>query len=306
MSLFSNSGKSNIYLIFVILAILTSLITKLTVKYEKDIVFRVIPEGQDDEKVIYKKSHDSLILRVKGYGFSLARYYLESPELRISLKKLKEINNTFIWSQSENFNQTKQSFDSSLELLSISEDSILFYFDKFTSAKIPIKPKININYLVGYDSFYSPVLSIDSVNILGPSEVIAKIKHASTIPITLNDVKSDISIELFLENKGLDLIYETKKTLYNQRVNQYTEEMINIPVNVLSSGLYNFNYYPKNLSVKYIVSIEDYNKITPMDFRIDCIFDKNQSFLVPKITKKPEFIKNAKLSSSKIQLIILK
>ena len=51
MSLFSNSGKSNIYLIFVILAILTSLITKLTVKYEKDIVFRVIPEGQDDEKV---------------------------------------------------------------------------------------------------------------------------------------------------------------------------------------------------------------------------------------------------------------
>ena len=306
MSLFSNSGKSNIYLIFVILAILTSLFTKLTVKYEKDIVFRVIPEGQDDEKVIYKKSHDSLILRVKGYGFSLARYYLESPELRISLKKLKEINNTFIWSQSENFNQTKQSFDSSLELLSISEDSILFYFDKFTSAKIPIKPKININYLVGYDSFYSPVLSIDSVNILGPSEVIAKIKHASTIPITLNDVKSDISIELFLENKGLDLIYETKKTLYNQKVNQYTEEMINIPVNVLSSGLYNFNYYPKNLSVKYIVSIEDYNKITPMDFRIDCIFDKNQSFLVPKITKKPEFIKNAKLSSSKIQLIILK
>ena len=90
MSLFSNTGKSNIYLIFVILAILTSLITKLTAKYEKDIVFRVIVEDHEDEKFIYKKSHDSLMLRVRGYGFNLAKYYLESPELRISIKKLKE------------------------------------------------------------------------------------------------------------------------------------------------------------------------------------------------------------------------
>ena len=77
-------------------------------------------------------------------------------------------------------------------------------------------------------------------------------------------------------------------------------------MNVLSNGMYNFNYYPKELSVKYIVSIEDYNKINSTDFRIDCVFNKNQSFLVPEITKKPDFVKNAKLSSSKIQLIIIK
>tara|TARA_B100001287_G_scaffold275941_1_gene285114 strand:- start:4336 stop:5256 length:921 start_codon:yes stop_codon:yes gene_type:complete len=306
MSLFSNTGKSNIYLIFVILAILTSLITKLTAKYEKDIVFRVIVEDHEDEKFIYKKSHDSLMLRVRGYGFNLAKYYLESPELRISVKKLKEVNNTFIWSQSENFNETKQSFDPSIELKSISEDSILFYFDKFISAKIPIKPNININYVVGYDSFYSPVLSVDSVNVLGPNEVIEKIKYINTEPITLDDVKSDISIELSLENKDSDIFYEIEKTSYDLKVNQYTEETIDIPVNVLSNGMYNFNYYPKELSVKYIVSIEDYNKINSTDFRIDCVFDKNQSFLVPEITKKPDFVKNAKLSSSKIQLIIIK
>ena len=306
MSLFSNTGKSNIYLIFVILAILTSLITKLTAKYEKDIVFRVIVEDHEDEKFIYKKSHDSLMLRVRGYGFNLAKYYLESPELRISIKKLKEVNNTFIWSQSENFNETKQSFDPSIELKSISEDSILFYFDKFISAKIPIKPNININYVVGYDSFYSPVLSVDSVNVLGPNEVIEKIKYINTEPITLDDVKSDISIELSLENKDSNIFYEIEKTSYDLKVNQYTEETIDIPVNVLSNGMYNFNYYPKELSVKYIVSIEDYNKINSTDFRIDCVFNKNQSFLVPEITKKPDFVKNAKLSSSKIQLIIIK
>ncbi len=306
MSLFSNTGKSNIYLIFVILAILTSLITKLTAKYEKDIVFRVIVEDHEDEKFIYKKSHDSLMLRVRGYGFNLAKYYLESPELRISIKKLKEVNNTFIWSQSENFNETKQSFDPSIELKSISEDSILFYFDKFISAKIPIKPNININYVVGYDSFYSPVLSVDSVNVLGPNEVIEKIKYINTEPITLDDVKSDISIQLSLENKDSNIFYEIEKTSYDLKVNQYTEETIDIPVNVLSNGMYNFNYYPKELSVKYIVSIEDYNKINSTDFRIDCVFNKNQSFLVPEITKKPDFVKNAKLSSSKIQLIIIK
>ena len=48
-----------------------------------------------------------------------------------------------------------------------------------------------------------------------------------------------------------------------------------------------------------------YKKTTPIDFRIECIFDKNESTLTPKLVKKPDFIKNSKLSSNQVQLIIL-
>ena len=42
-----------------------------------------------------------------------------------------------------------------------------------------------------------------------------------------------------------------------------------------------------------------------MDFRIECIFDKNKSTLKPRLTKKPDFIKKSRLSSNQVQLIIL-
>ena len=51
--------------------------------------------------------------------------------------------------------------------------------------------------------------------------------------------------------------------------------------------------------------IDDYKKITPIDFRIECELDKNQSTLIPFLTKKPDFVKNVRLSSNQIQVIIL-
>ena len=66
-----------------------------------------------------------------------------------------------------------------------------------------------------------------------------------------------------------------------------------------------YNFYPKELSVKYFISLENYKKINPIDFRIECIFDSSESTLIPKLTKKPDFIKNSRLSSNQVQLIIL-
>ena len=92
---------------------------------------------------------------------------------------------------------------------------------------------------------------------------------------------------------------------YKLEVDQYTEETVTVPVNILSNENIKYNYYPKELSVKYFISIDDYKKITPIDFRIECKLDKNQSTLIPFLTKKPDFVKNVRLSSNQIQVIIL-
>ena len=133
MKVFSSQGKFNVFIIFLILAISSSLVGKLTSTYDKDILFKLVLTDLPKDKVVYDKSHDSVMLKVRGYGFNLAKYYFETPSLNISVKKLKESNNTFLWNQKDNFNDTKLSFDSSIELLNISEDSLLFYYDQYIS-----------------------------------------------------------------------------------------------------------------------------------------------------------------------------
>jgi len=306
MKIYSSQGKFNVFLIFLILAISTSLVSKLTSTYDKNIVFKLTITDIPEDKVIYKKSHDSVELKVRGFGFSLAKYYFKTPELKISAKKLKELNNSFLWEQKQDFIDTKLNFDSSIELLTIFEDSIILYFDQYISEKKFIKTNISINYESGFDSFKTPLITNDSVTILGPKDIIRKIDYVDTEFVKLNNVNSDIQINLSLLKPAFDdLSIDLSMIEYKLEVDQYTEEIVTVPVNILSNENIKYNYYPKELSVKYFISIDDYKKTTPIDFRIECLLDKNQSTLIAYLTKKPDFIKNARLSSNQIQLIIL-
>ena len=306
MKVFSSQGKFNVFIIFLILAISSSLVGKLTSTYDKDILFKLVLTDLPKDKVIYDKSHDSVMLMVRGYGFILAKYYFETPNLNISVKKLKESNYTFLWNQKDNFNDTKLSFDSSIELLNISEDSLFFYYDQYISQDKKIKPNVLIDYKSGYDSFKSFSITNDSVTILGPKDILNKIDYIDSELVRLNNVDSDIKIDLNLLMPPYDnLKFDFSSVVYELEVDQYTEEIIAVPVTILGNTDIKYNFFPKELSVKYFISVENYKKTSPIDFRIECIFDKNESTLVPKLTKKPDFIKKSRLSSNQVQLIIL-
>lgn len=306
MKKFIQSGKFNVFALFLILAILTSLIAKLTSTYDKDITFKLVVVDQPKNKLIFDKSHDSIVIKLRGFGFNLLKYYLNPPEFKISVKKLKEQNNSFIWNQNDNFKETRLNFDTSVELLTISEDSIFLYYDEFASQTKIIKPNVTINYMPGFINFFSSTLSADSIEVLGPKDILNKIKFIETEELILNNINSDIVANLKLIKPEFDNITIIEKEVeYKMNVDQYTEEVINVPVNILSNTSSVYNYYPKEISIKYFISINDYKKTTPLDFRVDCDFNKDKEFLIPKLTKKPNYIKNPRLSTNQIQLIIL-
>ena len=198
------------------------------------------------------------------------------------------------------------SFDSSIELLNISEDSLFFYYDQYISQNKKIKPNVSIDYKSGYDSFKSFSIRNDSVTILGPKDILDKIDYIDSELVRLNNIDSDIKIDLNLLMPSYEnLKFDFGSVVYELEVDQYTEEIISVPVTILGNTDIKYNFFPKELSVKYFISVENYKKTSPMDFRIECIFDKNKSTLIPKLVKKPDFIKNSRLSSNQVQLIIL-
>ena len=214
-----------------------------------------------------------------------------------------------MWNQKENFSDTKLNFGSSIELLSISEDSILFFFDQYVSKKIPVKENVTVNFESGYENFKIPVLNPDSVVVTGPKELLSDLKYLVTDSVNFEKIDSDIKFNLNLINPDLDnLIFSDNSLEYLLEVDQYTEETIKVPVNVLfNSDNSKFNYYPKELSIKYNISINDYVEVNPMDFKIECVYDSNSPNNISKaeISKKPSFVKNVRLNTDQIQIIIL-
>lgn len=309
VKLFSNKDKLNIFLIFLILASATSIISKLTSIYEKDISFMLTVNNQYENKIIYNQSKDTVMLRLRGYGFNLMKYYFKTPELIIHTNKLKESKNMFFWTNEYNFNDIKLNFDSSVQLLSINQDSILFYYDRYMSKMQPIKSNVKIKYSPGFNSFSDYKITPDSILVIGPTESLKKIKFIETELVELENINSDVSVKVGLKGfKSKDIFLDKDNVDYLLKVEKYTEESVKIPVNILNKEKkIKFNYYPKELLIKYFISVDNYKKLDVNDFRVDCVYEKDdlKDFLIAEITKKPSFIKNVRLDTDKIQIIIV-
>jgi hypothetical protein len=307
MKLDFNSGKTNVFLVFLGLAIITSFTSKLVSTYEKNIDFTVLLSDLPNDKVLTNQSSEKISLKLKGYGFNFARYYFKNPELKFPIDEMKTNKYNFIWTKENNLFSLER-FVRPMTLLSISEDSLVFYFDKYTTKSIPVKGFTEIKYAAGYGNFGSLKLTPDSVKVIGPSNTIQKISSIETELISIENVKYDLKGKINLKLDGLEnTIIENTEVDYFLNVDQYTEQTVDVNINVISNlNKLSFNYFPKTVKVKFLVSVDNYIKINPIDFKIECYVNdilKNDYPLV--VVKKPEMIKNISLSTEKIQLIML-
>ena len=307
MKLDFSSGKTNVFLVFLGLAIITSFTSKLVSTYEKNIDFTVLLSDLPNDKVLTNQSSEKISLKLKGYGFNFARYYFKNPELKFPIDEMKINKSSFIWTKENNLFSLER-FVRPMTLLSISEDSLVFYFDKYTTKSIPVKGFTEIKYAAGYGNFGSLKLTPDSVKVIGPSNTIQKINSIETELISIENVKYDLKGKINLNLDGLEnTIIENTEVDYFLNVDQYTEQTVDVNINVVSNlNKLSFNYFPKTVKVKFLVSVDNYIKINPIDFKIECYVNdilKNDYPLV--VVKKPEMIKNISLSTEKIELIIL-
>ena len=105
--------KFNVFIFFALLALTYSFLSKLTTNYTKVIVFAVKPVDIPSNQVVLDQSIDSMRIELNGYGYNLAKYYMEDPIIEISLNDLKKSKSKYQWSKQRNFSVLESKFDGS-------------------------------------------------------------------------------------------------------------------------------------------------------------------------------------------------
>ena len=131
--------KFNVFIFFALLALTYSFLSKLTTNYTKVIVFAVKPVDIPSNQVVLDQSIDSMRVELNGYGYNLAKYYMEDPIIEISLNDLKKSKSKYQWSKQRNFSVLESKFDGSVTLISTSVDEIDFIIEEYESKKVPVK-----------------------------------------------------------------------------------------------------------------------------------------------------------------------
>ncbi|RAJ17123.1 CdaR family protein [Olleya aquimaris] len=304
------SKKLNMFLLFLILAFSILILTKLSKTYTATIAFKVHAKHVNDTHVIVNSNATNLNITLETFGFKWVKYAFKRPELDISLKnEISKQDSTIVWSASKDFSTINNQFDKDVKIISIQPETLVFKFDINAVKYVPIKLDANIQYAQGYNTLDEVKTNPDSIKLIGPSSVLNQIKHIQTQKISLESVKNNINQNLLLKLDSLNRTVKTDLDRVNLsiKVSKFSEDIVSLPIEIINipNGK-SINYFPKQVSLSYTTSLENYKNITNQDFKVVCNFEEaiDNSYLTPYIVKQPKDVKNARLLQQKIEFII--
>lgn len=305
------SKKVNILIAFSLLALLFSLLTKLSKDYTRTISFNVDMLNVPEEQIILKDSLHKINVTLTTYGFNLLKYYFVDPTLQVDFSKLKKKSNYYLWTKNNEFQNIANQFNASTKINGISPDSIKFNYDTYFVKSVPLILNKEVTFASGFDIDGSYQLQPDSIKVIGAKSVIDTISNIETMTFSLKDVNSDInsSIQLKISKGNSDIKYSEDKVTVKGTIKKFTEGSFLVPVSVINlPENVNIKYFPKEIEVIFYTSLDYYKTISENNFRIECDFSQvtdDNSKLIPKIKKQPDSVRNVRLGTKSIEFIIL-
>ena len=304
--------KINIFLLFLILSFIILIFTKLSKTYANTIAFKIKRVNVPEERVVLNTSDSTLNMTLSTHGFKWLSYYFNRPEIIIDFSKdVIESGSKYIWTRNNARLFNTSTFTNQVKIIAVYPDTLFFTFDVNSIRKIPVELRQNISFSPGYDSFSGFLISPDSIKVIGPEHVIDTISAIETEMVSLKDVKSniDITVKLDLPKSLKEVRYTNSDVNLNAEVERFTEGNLKIPITVINTpDDLKLNYFPKEVTISFYTSLNQFNLVKPNDFRVICDYSKlnsEGSFFIPEIVKTSEHVKSVKINNQRVEIIIL-
>lgn len=310
------SKKLNVFGFFLLLSFLFFVITKLSKTYIETIPFYVSYKNVPDQHSIVSARDSVVQVRVKAFGFKLVSHNFFKHKLVVDFdtdKSITKFGKNYYWSTKKGWNMVNSQLGSTIEILSIQPDSLIFPYEIMTVKTVPVKLDSEISFASGYDIRDSLKLEPDSVKVIGPKNVIEKITSVKTEEIKLKEVNNSINqiLGLTVDKSLKNVKLNRNSTTVTAIVEKFTEGTFEVPVSIINlPANLKINYFPKTIPVSYYVSLENFKKVKALDFRVICDYDEvkniDKYFFSPQLVEIPKAVKSAKLKQSKVEFIIIK
>lgn len=302
--------RLNVFVLFLFLSFLISLLVKLNNTYTQTLSFELKPIQLPSNELLVSKGPKAINITISGRGFELLKHYIELPVIEVDFSRLRKNNSQYIWTERSQLDKIINHFDAEISVKSITPDTVVFPFDKQFVKKVPVKVLVNPSFAFGFDLVGSFQSQPDSITLIGPESVLKSIASVPTKAITLNEINTSIEMPVALNlPSGSAQLQASHNTIsVVAKVAKFTEGTVNIPVTITNvpEDLI-INFFPKEISVVFYSSLEAYKSISESDFTVACDFNllnADNKYLNPILVKQPLTIKSAKLQMTQLEYII--
>ena len=309
----SNKRIPKVFIGFLFISALFWVIITFSKTYKATLSFPIKYTNLSQDKLLQDNPNESIQLNIKSTGFKILRAHLFNKKIAIDISNVRRKNSSFYVLLSKQKLAIEKQLFSETELLSFPKDTIFLNIGQLSSKKVKLVPNVNLQYHIGYDLVDSLKVVPDSILISGPNNLIDTISKLNLASLDLKDVKEDINKELqIIVPKTLDKIkLNTTKANLTGDVEKFTEGTLNVRFNIVNKPKdVVVNTLTETVQVSYIVALSKFDEIDENSFTVECNYNlsskRELTYLIPKITQKPGFVKSVKLNPQKIDFLIVK
>lgn len=308
--------KILIYLVFVGISTTFWFLNKLGNEFNTTIHYPIKYTGIPENKILLPDSPTKLELQVSALGYNLIRYkfrltpfpininlsdYSKQQEIPESVREII-IHTRFIKSE------ISEQLGKDINILDILPDTLRCKFANIISKKIPIAANADLQFdaqcMLNGEIKFSP----DSVMVSGSEQIIDTLKYIYTKKLKFKKLNKNIERNVSLA-KIKNLSITKKRVIIKIPVSKFTETTLQIPIQAtkVPDSLVLITF-PQKAEVKYMVSLNDCDKISKQDFVLEVDYLDIKKLLGNKLTVKLSYksdkVKNVSFTPQFVEYII--
>lgn len=310
-----------IYLFFVLLASVFWFFRALNETYKADISYPVRYINFPKDKVVVGRIPERLTLTVEAVGYTILKHRMR-PRLRLNFDlahlKLNKIgkDSSYILTQVAipELSKSLNNIQDNLKILDVKPDTIFFHFTEMISKKVNVVPDIpdRPSLLAKQYMLNGPVMiRPDSITISGPGIILDTISRVLTVNPKISFLTD--SFQRKLKIKKTDQVnYSSNEVELIIPVDKYTESSFsNIPIKVVNMpDTLNIKMFPPSVRVTYLVTLSNFEKVTPGIFKAYVDFNESKagtrSKLKVKLEPLPDYVHSPAAYPSSVEYLIEK
>lgn len=308
----TKKGKPKMFLLFLFVTTFIWFISKFSREFTSNLEAEIHYVNAPLGVIVSENNYDLVTFDFTTSGFYFLYYKINKPIIAIDLLKYtKEGISSFIISNSELKRIITSQLKNDILVNNVSLEKMEVFLDKLKTKKVKVSLLENIVFKNGFNSIGQYKISPDSILISGPTQYLDTLTEIKTELLELANVNENIAAIVNLNKSNDTSISFSQETVkLDIFVKEFTQKSLLVPVvvNNLPSNL-SIRLVPENVTIRFDVTMEDYNKITAIDFLLMCDFDKKndqENFMIPHLMKQPKSIINLEIQENKINYLIFK
>ena len=301
--------EARIFLFFVFISFGFWILQTLQQEFEITTPIKINYKDLPDGYILTGNSTEKLLVTVQDKGAVLLNYIFSNKfapiELNLSEGKKEGVIG---FGKSELESIVSKQLITTTNLIKIAPDTITVRYDKLGQKKVPIHFDGQIIPAAGYLLENSVQIIPSTIEVYAPNNLLDTLSAVFTEKINIENQTKKIKKTVHLQFPP-EVSSKTTTVELSGNVEEAVEKRLDVPV--VCSGVpktLKLKLFPSKVQVICRLPISRFKSLSASDFKVEVLYNdlmnNKNGWVIAKITKKPDFVNFAHLSTSRVDFIL--